>query len=84
MEYTATQQLAWESAMEHVEDGHNFACIPVVLSSGERCVWTIGLEMPTPKDDMDVLAQAFVAINQARDQAQRHGLHPVDWSNAHD
>lgn len=76
MAYATTQQLAWDTAMEYVHEGYNFACIPVI-NEGRPAIWTAGLEMPQPKDDMDVLAQIFVAINQARDDAERHGVHPV-------
>lgn len=77
MPYEVTYDLAYDTAMEHVDEGNNFACVQVIDVDGTRCVWTAGVEMPEPRDDLDVLASVFVAIKAARDEAERHGLHPV-------
>lgn len=77
MPYEATHDLAYDTAMDFVDDGYNFACVPVIETDGSKAVWTAALEMPQPRDDLDVLAGAFVAVKAARDEAERHGLHPV-------
>lgn len=74
-----TQRLAYEVYLAHIAAGEIPACIPIDFE-GEPGVWTIAGIMPTGslRTTYDGVAAAMVAIQKARHEAIKAGLHPLN------